>query len=158
MPQVYAYAESVETIAQSLIPNYHPHLATARIKYIFNEKAGQKGGQPVLGKAKKVSGALEFMLDCDFLVEVALDEWNTAANEKRVALVDHLLERCFGEEDEENGSMKWKLREPDVHEFSAILKRHGVWNKGLEGFVSVAREVDLGSLVDEEPETVTSSH
>lgn len=147
MPKLYSAAESVEAIAQQAIPMFHPHLATARISYIFMDKAGMKNGRPVLGKVRKVTGILEFMLEKDFILEVPLDQWNELSDTQRQALVDHLLERCYGEENEENGEMKWSTREPDVQEFSTILRRHGAWNDDLAGFVSVAKTVNVDEMV-----------
>lgn len=157
MSKTYADAESVQTYAQRIIPTYHPELATARIRYIFVDKASMKSGRPVLGKARKLSGALEYLLANDFLVEIALDMWNGLDETARTALVDHLLEWCTGEEDEETGDMKWTVREPDVREFSTILRRHGAWNEGLVGFVEVARAINIDERVrevTEEAETV----
>ncbi len=149
MGKEYGMAEAVEEMATRLIPNYHPELATARVKYIYVDKASQKAGRPVLGKVRKVSGALQFLLECDFLIEVALETWNELTPQQRSALVDHLLERCFGEEDESSGEMKWSVREPDVQEFSSILQRHGAWNDELNGFVSIAQRVQIDDMVND---------
>jgi len=149
MPKMYSEAETVETVAQHLIPMYHPELATARIRYISVDKASSKNGRPVPGKARKIGGALEYLLECDFLIEVANDQWNEMNEAQRQALVDHLLERCTGEEDDQSGDMKWTTREPDVAEFTAILRRHGAWNDELLGFASVAKTVDIDSLIED---------
>lgn len=149
MPKIYGSAEQVEEIAAKLIPSYHPELASARIQYIFVDKASQKNGRPVLGKAKKVSGPLEFLLEKDFLIEVALDQWNDASERQRMALVDHLLENCTGTEEEETGDMKWSMREPDVKEFTSILNRHGAWNDVLMGMVEVAQRLNVEERVQE---------
>jgi hypothetical protein len=45
--------------------------------------------------------------------------------------------------------MKWSIREPDVQEFSAILRRHGAWNDDLTAFASVAKSIDIDALVEE---------
>lgn len=149
MAKTYGMAEAVEEMANRLIPTYHPELATARIKYIYVDTASQKSGRPVLGKVRKISGALQFLLDVEFLVEVALENWNELAPEARTALVDHLLERCYGEEEESSGEMKWKVREPDVQEFASILQRHGAWNEELNGFVSIAQQVKVDDMVQD---------
>lgn len=149
MPKEYGIADTVEELATKLIPNYHPELATARLKYIYVDKASQKSGRPVLGKVRKISGALQFLLEIDFLVEVALETWNELSAQQRTALVDHLLERCYGEENEDNGEMKWSVREPDVQEFSSILQRHGAWNDELNGFVSIAHHVKIDDMVQD---------
>jgi hypothetical protein len=152
MSKVYSLAESVQTIASGLIPNYHAELAEARIGYVFVDKASMKGGQALFGKVKKFAGYLEWALELDFLVEVAADKWNELAEAERTALVDHLLERCTGEEDEKTGALNWTTREPDVQEFSTILDRHGAWHSSLVGFVSIAKKVNLDGLVEEETE------
>jgi hypothetical protein len=146
MSSVYAEAESVEKFAKRLIPSFHPDLATARIKYMFVEKASKSKGRVVLGKVRKISGILQYLLNLDFLFEVALDQWNELSGDQREALIDHLLEQCFGEEDEKTGDMKWSVREPDVKEFTSIFKRHGAWHDNLTGFLSVAQEIDIDSI------------
>jgi len=152
MPQTYENAEAVETIANQLIGTYHPELATAKFRYLFKEKAGKKGGKAVLGTVKKMSDLMVFLIDAQFLMEIPLDVWNEMDAQKRTALVDHLLERCTGEEDEQTAEMKWSTREPDVHEFSSILRRHGAWTEDLSGFVSVAQTVDLSFMTAAEGE------
>lgn len=163
MPKLYDYAESVEVIAKRILPTYHAELATARMLYMFVDKASMKGGRPVLGKAKKISGALEFLLEKDFMIEIPSDQWNNLNENQRLALIDHMLERCTGvEDDDENsstrGSMKWMIREPDVQEFATILSRHGVWNDGLSSFVEVAQRINIDAQVQDvvDSETVTT--
>lgn len=155
MPQVYGDMESVRLIAEKLISTYHPELAEAVIRYISKEKASKKGGKPVLGTMKKLSDQMKFLVEGnpDFLMEIPLDMWNELDAVKRSALVDHLLERATGEEDEQTATMKWATREPDVHEFSSILRRHGAWTEDLSGFCSVAKTVDLSFMDDTEEES-----
>ncbi len=152
MAKEYSSAESVEQIASGLIPNHHPELANARIMYCFVSAAGSKGGVEILGKAKKMSGFTEWALERDFVIEVALDRWNELGPAQRTALIDHLLERCTGEEDEQNGEMKYKIREPEVNEFATILERHGAWNDSLTNLVSVAQHIELDQVIGEEAE------
>lgn len=157
MPRIYGNAESVEALATTLIPTSHPELATARIRYVFVDKASMKNGLPVPGKVRKVSGVMEFLLESDFMMEVALDVWNDQDEATRAASIDHLLECCTGEESDEeggDGTMKWSMREPDVHEFASILRRHGAWNESLVGFTSVAKQINVEALVAEVEEEV----
>jgi len=158
MPKVYGTAEGVETVAGELIPQFHPELATARFKYVFVDKASQKNGKPVRGKVRRITGILDFLIETDFLMEVALDEWNPMSDSQRKALIDHLLESCTGEEDTANGGeMKWSTREPDVQEFAAILRRHGAWNEDLAAFTVIAKEIDVDSIVQEAVATITTT-
>ncbi len=157
MPKVYAHAENVEKEAKSLIANFHPHLSTARFRYVYVDVASMKNGKPVRGKVRRISGVLDFLLEADFLMEIALDQWNELADTQRKALVDHLLECCTGEEDETNGDMKWGVREPDVQEFSTILRRHGAWNDDLAAFSTIAKTIDIDGLVEEAVESISST-
>lgn len=148
MAKDYGTAESVEMVAKGLIPSYHPELLTARIVYIFVSEASKKNGKPIPGKVRKISGPLEFLLEKDFMIEVALDEWNNYTVGQRAALVDHLLERCTGEEGED-GMMKWSVRDPEIHEFATILNRHGAWHSDLDNFISVARQIDFDDIAEQ---------
>jgi hypothetical protein len=158
MPKVYGTAELVETMATGLIPLFHPELATARFKYVFVDKASQKNGKPVRGKVRRITGILDFLIDTDFLMEIALDCWNEMQDSQRKALIDHLLESCTGEENEEDGgAMKWGVREPDVQEFAAILRRHGAWHEDLAAFTTIAKEIDVDTLVQETVATINTT-
>lgn len=151
MAKEYSDADdTVGFIAKGLIGNYHPELAEARILYIFVSEASKKGGVELYGRVKKVSGFNEWYMEVDFIIEVAADKWNELDASQRTALVDHLLERCTGEENEKTGEMSWKIREPDVQEFESILNRHGAWHSTLAGFVSVAQKVNMTGLIEEE--------
>lgn len=152
MPRIYATADNVQSIVDGLIPNYHPELATARMLCCFVDQAASKGGRELWGKVRKLSGFLEWALEKDFVVEVALDKWNDLTEKQRTALIDHLLERCTGEEEEETGAMRWKVREPDVQEFSSVLHRQGAWNEDLHGFVSMAKGINIDEIVEDESE------
>ena len=149
MPREWSRAdEAIERMAEGLIANYHPELTAARIMYTFISEAPAKGGQKLYGKVSKTSGFLEWILEQDFIVMISGDLWGESAAHERTAILDHLLERCTGEENEKDGSMVWKIREPDVQEFSSILDRHGAWNTTLAGFISVAKKVDLSGFED----------
>jgi len=150
MPRDYSTADSVAQIAAGLIPNNHPDLATARLLYVFVDKAGMKGGVEQLGKSKKLTGLSEWAMEKDFVLEVPLDRWNDLDPNQRTALVDHLLECCTGEEDEKTGDMKWQIRSPEVNEFASILQRHGAWHSGLASFVEVAQGIELDEVVEQE--------
>lgn len=140
MPVIFSEAETVGEIANRILPAAHPHLATARIRYVYRDKASKEGGKPLAGKVTKISGVNEYLLNCDFLIVVAQDMWNEMDAHTREALVDHLLTYCQGEEDEKDpgAPMKWSLRKPDVKEFVEVLNRRGKWNESLGEFVDAA--------------------
>ena len=150
MPKEYVDAESVETLAKTILPTFHAELAEAKIKYFFVSEHSMKGGRPIIGKAKKLSGAAQFLAGgFDFAIEIALDLWNQMDDAKRRAWLDHLLEYCTGEEDEESGEMSYKMREPDVKEFATIIARHGAYNDDLVGLVQIAQRLNIDARVQE---------
>jgi hypothetical protein len=144
--------ETVGMIAKGLIPNFHPELADARMLYIFVDKAGSKNGRELWGKAKKVSGIFEWYAEKDFMLEIAKDKWDELDATQRRALVDHLLECCTGELNEESQKMSWKLRDPEVQEFTSILQKYGAWHSSLIPFISVAQQIKLDTIIAEEAE------
>jgi len=152
MPRTFEAADNVESIAQGLIPNYHAELATARILYVFSSDCWTKNGRELWGKVQKFSGFNEWAIEKDFVVMVALEKWNDLTEPQRTALVDHLLSGCTGEEDEDTGEYKWKMRDPEVQEFTDVLFRHGVWHEGLRDFVLQAKKVNIEDIVEEEAE------
>jgi Putative phage metallopeptidase len=128
---IFGDFEAAEAIASKLIPKHHSELGSARFRYICRSKAAKRGGQPVAGNVYKMSGKGEHLSQTDFVLEIALDVWNPLNPMQRNALVDHLLTRCVGEEDEKTGEMKWRVRPPEVQEFPEVAERHGQWNEGL---------------------------
>lgn len=152
MPTIYSEAESVQKIAEGLIANYHPELADAKFRFLFKDKVSKKNGRPVMGTVAKMNDRMLYLIEVDFLLEIPEEIWRELDNTKRTALVDHLLERCTGEEDEKTGTMKWKVRDPDVHEFNSIMRRYGAWTDELSQFASVAKSLDFDFMTSDEEE------
>lgn len=131
IPLLFDTFESAEQRALKLIPRFHHHLATAKIKYICRNRAAKRAGVPVPGNVYKMSGKFEFLTGYNFIIEIALEVWNDYNEQQRIALVDHLLTRCTGEEREDDGEIKWKVRPPEVQEFPEVAERNGQWNESL---------------------------
>jgi len=131
IPLLFDDFEQAEGIAGRLIPEFHPHLASADIRYICRNRAAKRSGVSVPGNVYKISGKYRFLTGYDFVLEIALEVWNELQPNQRTALVDHLLARCEGVEDEENGSYKWKVVPPAIQEFPEVAERNGQWNEGL---------------------------
>lgn len=138
-PLIIADFDAARSIAQRLIPKYHSGIASANIIFLCRNKSQKQGGVPVPGTVKKASpiehhiGSHYFDGDRgpDFIMTVALDVWNELQPNQRVALIDHLLTRCVGEEDERTGEMRYSVRPPQVQEFPEVAERNGKWNEGL---------------------------
>lgn len=129
-----------EEVARKLIKQYHTHLASAGIVFACRDKAQKRAGVPSPGYVKKLSPELRYAFadkvkgdePPHFLLVIALEVWNGMAPNQRTAVIDHLLTRMVGVEDEKNGTIKWGLRPPEVQEFAEVAERNGKWNPELE--------------------------
>ena len=120
-------SQSVITIAEQLIEEYHPHLEKARIGFVFRKKAQKSGGVRVLGQTQKINPKLQVCLELDFLIWISKEDWEEKFTDaQQHALVDHELSHCGFDVD--NG---WVMRPHDVQEFWHIIKRHGLWSADL---------------------------
>jgi predicted SprT family Zn-dependent metalloprotease len=154
-------ATEVREIAEELIDKYHPHLKDAKdvIGYYFRE-----GSSDWAGKAKKCTAFERYVTGKMLFVFINAEAWNAMKHEQRVALVDHELchfsRKSFKDIDPEtkewitiyedkNESDSWSIREHDVEEFSDVIKRHGLWDTGIEKFAAAVREADYQMSLDD---------
>ncbi len=138
VPLMYADHEDSGVLARHLIPNYHSHLASAKIKWLCRNKAAKSGGKLVPGHVKKASPIERHLADdeYDFIITISLDVWNELSGDKRMALVDHLLSRCTASESPTTGEYKYRVQPPQVQEFPDVARRHGAWNEDLQALGS----------------------
>jgi hypothetical protein len=142
-PLIIGDSETVAEIARKLIPKHHSELASANIIYLCRNKAAKSAGKLVPGHLKKAtpteahisrsyfSTNHEDNQEAHFIMTVALEVWNNMQPNQRYALIDHLLTRCVGTEDEKSGEMHYSIRPPQVQEFPEIAERHGRWSSDL---------------------------
>ena len=127
---------TIADMTEKLIAKYHPELGSASFKYICRSKSTKNSGKPVPGNVYRMGGKFRHLVDSDFVIEIALDCWNEFEPSQRTALIDHLLSRCTGIEDEQNGEMKWGIRHPEVQEFPEVASGNGCWNDSLTEMAS----------------------
>jgi hypothetical protein len=134
IPLLFDDHEASAEISKTLISRYHPYISSAKFRFLCRNKASTRAKEKIPGYVKKASPMDKHLCggECDFIMVVALDVWNDLNEHARVALVDHLLMRCVGEEDPKTGEMKYTLRSPQVQEFPEIALRHGKWNEALQ--------------------------
>lgn len=148
-PIKYREAHEVEKVARDLIYDYHTHLATARIKYVFRSEPAEEKGKLVWGKARKMGGLNAWLASTGidrgyeqseplpfFVIEIAEPIWNAIDDKTRRALVDHELTHC----DVDIDTSKYSLRPHDLEEFGSIVRKHGLWRDDVELFVKAALE------------------
>lgn len=142
-------APEVERVAIELMPEYHDHLVEAKIAYLFRSGTWTSKGQAVGGKAYKASERDRVLHGCDLLVVINSEVWNALDPDRRRALVDHELSHFLRDEDEQ-GNPIWQVVGHDVEDFAAVIKRHGLWNEGLELMDRAVEAYKQRSLFDRE--------
>jgi hypothetical protein len=154
----YRLAAEAAQASRAIIEEHHPHLLGVRIEFVFINKTPKSKGKEVWGRAKKISGLPAFLSGgmpehyedqpTDFfVVELSEEAWDGLTPKGKGALVDHELCHCDIATDEETGEVKLALRDHDVAEFEAILRRHGLWVRSVEEFVkSGAEQLSLSEV------------
>lgn len=136
----FVRAPAVQSIAQNLIPDYHPHLKEARVLFLFSGKKMTSRGKPVWGKAMRMTDMQRFLSAAgadwdetegfDFAIVVNRETWDGELDEKqRTALVDHELCHCV-----QTPKGKWAIRDHEIEEFSEVIERHGLWAENVQAF------------------------
>lgn len=128
---VWVAGKDIYELMYHYVATHHPNLASVDkdIAILMKGKAGSRGGQKVLGTAKKAPPILD-VLGKDtykFILEIAADQWQVLTNTQQGALMDHLLCACRVEEDEKTGDLKCTIASPEVSFFWDELKRNGDW-------------------------------
>ena len=150
----YRLATEAARIGADVMAEHHPHLLGVRTEFLFMSKTPKSKGRDVWGRAKKVSGLPAFLavgpntlpehyedqpLDL-FVIEISEEVWGRLTAKGKRALVDHELSHCEIEVDDETGGARLAIVGPDVTEFEAVLRRHGLWNESVEEFVKAGAE------------------
>lgn len=153
----YWRAPEVAKVADELIPKHHDHLnrTDVTIKYLFRHPAAKSHGRIVYGKADKVSGRSAYLVALEhdhridedepvdfFVVEIAHEPWVGLTPDQRRALVDHELCHLDVELDDD-GNRKLGTLGHDLEEFTAVVKRHGLWRPTVAKFAEVAKAAQL---------------
>jgi putative metallopeptidase len=157
--QEYQPAPEVEDVARRLIDDYHTHLTSVRIDYVFTTEQLKEKGKVVWGRAKKVTGLNAWLASEDklrdavepeefFVMEIHRATWLQLDEKSRRALVDHELCHFWIEE-----TGKLSILGHDLEEFNAVVRRHGLWQVEVEMFLRAAKEKERG-LFDDRVEQV----
>lgn len=156
MPDKYSPASEVGDIGRKLIKKHHDHLSGRRVEFLFVERLDKDGqsqaitrkGKSLYGQAKLVTGLNAYLAGAPravedpapfFVILISKHYWTNASQEFKHALVDHELSHCWFDSESDRCSMI----EHDVTEFTAIVKRHGLWHHDLDTFVKAAKQQSL---------------
>lgn len=145
-------SDEVQDVANELIDKYHPHLRDAKdlIGYYV-----RYGSSDWAGKAKKCTAFERHVTGYMMFVFVNHEAWTAMKHDQRIALIDHELchfSRSYHKEinpqteawedvwDAADDPNSWSIREHDVEEFSDVIRRHGLWEQGIESFALAVRQ------------------
>jgi hypothetical protein len=145
-PLTFWKADEVKAIAESLIEEFHEHIADLTVLYVFRSEHAEEAGKVVLGKAKKVTGLNAYLawrhlaeeesgsaVASFYVVEIAHDTWCALTGPQRIALVDHELSHIGPD----------GIVSHDIEEFRGVIERHGLWRPALEEFIEASKQVPL---------------
>ena len=142
----YINNDEAADIAETIIPEWHPHLEGLKIAHIsklktapkkekkngkHTEKSQRAGRKITMAKTSKVSDKIRTLLTVDyrFVIEYDAEIWEELPHEKRIALVDHELAHCGNDID------GVYIKHHGLEEFAEIIQRHGPWLKDREKFL-----------------------
>ena len=141
----YDKCTAARDIANSIIPDFHEHLAGIKIAYLLKLTEDEKpiklpsrsGKKLVFGSAAKIADKLHFLSGYVFVIEFDEKLWKSLSDRQQMALVDHELCHCGYDDD---GPY---IKDHDLTEFRAVIARHGMWTDDVKRFVQVATGQDL---------------
>lgn len=145
----YERAEELRQVLDELIRVHHPHLLLAKIGLLWREKAGKSKGRVTLASAAKFSLSLRPLFAeedrPDFVITVAANTWKALDDAQKLAVLDHELSHCFGDEGED-GTTVWSIIGHDLEEFAAVVRRHGMYTDTHQAFRKAMDENRLDRL------------
>jgi hypothetical protein len=130
----------IEKDVEDLVEKIHTHLRAAKIVVLAKPKAGKRHGRVLITATKRASEATAALLkdeigDVHYVIEIGKDAWDTLSQDRKKLVLDRALCYCAGQDPDKG---VWKLRGPDVEDFTEIIKRHGLWTGELEIFAKEA--------------------
>lgn len=119
------------------LTTYHMFAHTvARIRWIVNTKDHAKyKDKSSFMKIKKISDLDSLLMDCDYLIVINYSFYQQIDQSKQVALLDDILSRIDITENESTGEIKFGLQNPDIIEFSEVIKHHGAYMENVKLFL-----------------------
>jgi hypothetical protein len=123
---------------------HHKDTLGARIAlaWMIGNKA-DADGHVCLGKCVKASDLQRELVAWDYVTLLNKDVWESTQFDpaKKRALMDHeLMHVCEAvdkngdQKEDAKGRKMWRIRQHDVEEFSAVVRRHGTYKRDLEIF------------------------
>ncbi len=106
------------------------HLEPQDLCLLMQEKSTPSWGM-IPGKVQKANKVLSVITDktynYKYFITVGADRWNKYTENQKKALLYHLTCRIQVDEDEESGTVSYKMRVPPIQAFPEEMERYGMW-------------------------------
>lgn len=142
----YLMTPEIETYADDVINNYHPHLRDASIGYLLRRGNWRSRGSVVTGRAIVSPDHWRLLTGYDLVLMINETVWQSLGEKGRDVLLDHELAHFTPPVTDKSGKLKWGTRDHDLREFSEVVKRHGVCLSDHKVFVEAAGQMNIESL------------
>jgi hypothetical protein len=139
-----------------LVALYHEELEGARIALAWcTSWKPDVDGRVTLGKCKKASDLDRELSRWDFVILLRKTFWTDerVTLAQRRALLDHELCHAARKLDQhgqpcedQRGRHVYRTRKHDLEEFTAVVERHGLWQRDLEMFAAAIRRSMLAGF------------
>ena len=162
---IYRAAPELAGPCRELIREHHQHLSDASIAFMFRSGKWIAKGATQLGKAIVAPAVWRTLSNYDLVLVVNEQAYRAQTDEGKTAMLDNLL--CyFSPPTTTTDGCSYSTREPDIQEFSAIVRRRKVCFSNLPAIEGPGRlqkiefeppdeedEIeDIGVIELEEPE------
>lgn len=127
----YKAAPEVEALARAVIEEHHPHLERANIVYLFRAGKWRSKHHTIKGKALVAPPLWRFVGGSDLVLILNQVIYQNLSEAGKAALLDHELSHFNEPTTDNSGVLFWSIRDHDVREFSAVVKRHNICMSNL---------------------------
>ena len=146
----------IHDMISTIVVEHHPDLAEAKIAVAWHlSRKPDQDGRMSLGTTKLVGNLERELMEHDFVIVLVKEFWDdpNVTDDQRQALLDHQLSRAarvLGKDGEpvedERERKRYRLVKPDLQEFSAVVKRRGMYRKEIEKFYQALQSAKQGNL------------
>jgi len=111
----------LQRLAEKVIKKENIDIADARIRYLF---VSPNIGKTTAARVIRTGAETKLFSECDYLLEVSRDIWNSINDDIKEILIFHELLHIYPME--RKGEMSYQVCDHDVQDFAKIIKKHGV--------------------------------
>jgi hypothetical protein len=133
-------------ILDALVSDHHTDLAQAKIAVAWQlDVKADRDGHMLLGRCRKATDLDREFREFDLVIMLNAQAWKELEPKQRLALVDHELCHATVATDkngeniaDERDRLCYRLKRHDLEEFTAVVKRHGLYLSDVAEFAKVA--------------------